>query len=283
MTARVTPSPIASLPRPAPALAAALLILACSKADPPKPAPPVAPAPADATVDQPTPPADAAADLPAPPAPDAATDAPADLAAPPAPDAAADLPAPPAPDATVDPAFADRAREIASTYVGWGRVDDELRWAPYLCRIPLPGVARMSGSNDTATHGRKLYSVFARHHAAYPAGPQTDQVVVKQAWTSEPTDAGYDPAHARDPGDAGDHFYPYALHDGMVFRAGAPAGLYLMWKLDPRTPGTDAGWVYATFTATGALTAAGRIQSCMDCHIHAKHDRLFGLPTPTPR
>ena len=36
------------------------------------------------------------------------------------------------------PAFAATAREIAAEYTAWGRVDDELRWAPFLCRIPLP-------------------------------------------------------------------------------------------------------------------------------------------------
>src|SRR4051794_19528456 len=33
-------------------------------------------------------------------------------------------------------AFAATAREIAAAYTAWGRVDDELRWAPFLCRIP---------------------------------------------------------------------------------------------------------------------------------------------------
>src|SRR4051794_531708 len=64
------------------------------------------------------------------------------------------------------PAFAETARQIAGTYMAWGRVDDELRWAPGLCRIPLPGVVCPSKSNDPTTHGQKLYSVFAKDRAA---------------------------------------------------------------------------------------------------------------------
>src|SRR3712207_6639323 len=81
--------------------------------------------------------------------------------------------------AALVPAYAERARAIAAAYVEWGRVDDELRWAPFLCRIPLPGVARASESNDPTTHGQKLYSVFVKNRDAYPSGPHTDQIVVK--------------------------------------------------------------------------------------------------------
>jgi hypothetical protein len=62
-----------------------------------------------------------------------------------------------------------------------------------------------------------------------------------------------------------------------VYKAAKPAGLFVMMKLDPKTPGTDAGWVYGTLSADGkAVTAAGKVESCMKCHQDAKHDRLFG-------
>jgi hypothetical protein len=180
------------------------------------------------------------------------------------------------------PAFAAAARGFAAEYLAWGRVDDELRWAPWLCRIPLPGVTRPSQSNDSSTHGQKLYSVFAKNHAAYPSGPQTDQVVVKQSWTAElvtTPDAAYAPASERYPTDAGDHFYGYAKGDGgVVYRAANLAGLYIMFKLPEATPDTDQGWVYATLTAAGEVTAAGRVASCMGCHEVATHERLFGVP-----
>ena len=135
-------------------------------------------------------------------------------------------------DASADRAltpFEEQALAIAAEYTAWGRVDDELRWAPFLCRQPYPGITRVSQSNDEATHGRKLYSVFAKNHDTYPNGPHDGQVVVKQSWIPElvpDADAGLRPIHyATDAGINADHFYPYAQGDGGVYRAGAPAGL----------------------------------------------------------
>jgi hypothetical protein len=52
-----------------------------------------------------------------------------------------------------------------------------------------------------------------------------------------------------------------------------------MFRLDPSTPDTDAGWVYATVTPDGQVTSAGRVASCMGCHeTSATHERLFGVP-----
>jgi hypothetical protein len=179
------------------------------------------------------------------------------------------------------PAFSERARTIAMEYQGWGRVDDEVRWAPWLCRLPSPGIARVSKSEDASTHGQKLYSVFVKNRSAYPAGPHLDQVVVKQSWTAERAQGvSFDPHMADRAGrDGVDHFYPYAEKDGVVYRAASPAGLYIMFKVAPATPDTDQGWVYATISPAGQLTASGRVASCMGCHEHAPHERLFGVPT----
>jgi hypothetical protein len=51
-----------------------------------------------------------------------------------------------------------------------------------------------------------------------------------------------------------------------------------MYRLPDTTPDTDEGWVYATITAAGEVTAAGRVASCMGCHEVATHERLFGVP-----
>jgi hypothetical protein len=191
--------------------------------------------------------------------------------------------------------------EIAANYRTWGRVDDEARWAPELCRMPMPPRAHLSDSTDEQTHGRKLYSLFARDRHAYArlAPGQTvkvGQVVVKQSWVPEEvTGKEADEARTRGPGtptparpeERTDGFYPYAVRDGKVFKAVKVSGLFVMMKLDPKTPGTDDGWVYATLTADGkTITAAGRIESCMNCHVQAKGDRLFGLyrePAPKPK
>ena len=193
-----------------------------------------------------------------------------------------------APDAPILPQFEAQTLTIANAYLSWGRVDDEWRWAPSLCRLPLPGVARASESNDPATHGQKLYSVFVKNRDAYPMGSNVDQVVVKQSWTAELVpgpDAAYQPNSYRPDGSVGtdsDHFYPYAHADGGVYRAAAPAGLFIMFKVDPSTPETDEGWVYASVSAAGKVTSAGRVASCMGCHEVAPYDRLFGVPkTPS--
>jgi len=176
-------------------------------------------------------------------------------------------------------AFEAETLAIADDYLAWGRVDDELRWAPFLCRQPLPGITRPSESTDQATHGGKLYSVFAKLHTAYPNGPHTGQAVVKQSWKTEPVTTSFDPGSYRPENDAGDRFYPYAKKDGVVYRATEPAGLFIMFKVDPATPNTDEGWVYATVSPAGQLTSSGRVAACMGCHeTSATHERLFGVP-----
>lgn len=214
------------------------------------------------------------------PGPDGA--APASDSAAPATDTAAPA-ADVAPAEAIDPALAQQARGFAAQYLSWGRVDDEYHWAPGLCRLPNPGVARVSASMDGTTHGQKLYSVFVKHFKQYPAGPHDDQVVVKQSWTIERvTDPNikYEPEKYRPTGDAGysDAFYPYALKDGVLYKADQPAGLYLMFKLAAGTPNTDGGWAYATIRPDGQVTAAGKVKSCIGCHQEAPHDRLFGVP-----
>jgi len=176
--------------------------------------------------------------------------------------------------------FEEQTLAIAADYLSWGRVDDELRWAPGLCRQPLPGVAHQSTSNDPTTHGQKLYSLFAKNWANYPDGPQDGQAVVKQSWKVEEVttpDASFNPVPTAN--DAGDHFYPYAKGpDGGIFHATDPAGLFIMFKLDPTTPETDEGWVYATVSPAGQVTAGGRVATCMGCHeASATHERLFGV------
>jgi hypothetical protein len=189
----------------------------------------------------------------------------------------------------VDRPFNDRLLEIAKTYKDYGRVDDEARWAPAFCRMPKPAVARFSDSTDDLTHGRKLYSLLAKNRNAYlTVGKENPsavgQVVVKESWVPEEVT---DPTAPRDvvmdrkekaPNLKDDHFLPYATKDGKTCRASKPAGLYIMYKLDPTTPDTDEGWVYGTVTPDGKkVTAAGKLESCMKCHQEAPYDRLFGL------
>ena len=190
--------------------------------------------------------------------------------------------------------FHDRLLEIAGTYRSYGQVDDSMHWAPIMCDSPHPPAElRYSDSKDQGTHGRKLYAVFARfssrgNYTVGDLGGRVGQVVVKESWVPEEVPE-VDRARAADRwSDAGKKgeggpgrpvCRPYARKDGQLYHAAKQADLFIMYKMDPETPGTDRGWVYGTVTADGkTVTSAGRVESCMKCHESAPHDRLFGLP-----
>jgi hypothetical protein len=193
--------------------------------------------------------------------------------------------------------FENRLVDIAQEYESYGRIDPVMRWAPTDCRAPGPPHPVFSESKDSGTHGQKLYSLFVKQRpkgfsssGEYTLGKQPNpigQVVVKEAWLAEEMT---DESQQLEPvirkirvrrGDAFeeyvDRFFPYARKDGQLYRAGQKASLFIMFKLDPKTPATDNGWVYGTVSADGKqVTSAGRLESCMNCHLQAAHDRLFG-------
>ena len=177
-------------------------------------------------------------------------------------------------DVANDAAFHSALLNIAKEYASYGRVDDEARWAPYLCRTPNPSVARISASKDSDTHGSKLYFLFVKQRDAYlKLGEQSVQVIVKEGWTPKEV-----PPDTKTVAQPGEHYVPFAKKDGKVFHADSKSALFIMYKLDPKTAGTDDGWVYGTVTSDGkTVTSAGRVSSCMGCHQEAKVDRLFGL------
>jgi hypothetical protein len=193
--------------------------------------------------------------------------------------------------------FEDKLLEIAASYESYGRIDAAARWAPTYCRARVVGPATptFSRSEDTDTHGQKLYSLFAKEHS--PLGSYTlkgqpspvGQVVVKESWVPEEVkDEGtpLKPLTRKVQVRSGDRlveqedsFLPYTRKDGHLYHAKEKGPLFVMFKTEPGTPSTDEGWVYGTVTADGkAVTSAGRVESCMKCHQDAPHDRLFGLP-----
>jgi hypothetical protein len=209
--------------------------------------------------------------------------------------------------------FHELLLEIAKSYQSVGPVDFDGRWSPVYCRAPQPYVdytpatARLSASKDSETHGRKLYFLFAKDRTSYlaleketaekatqikveesvgsrslPSKPlpeklkATVQFVVKESWTPEEISE-----KERVPAKPFDRTVPYATKDGKTYKAGKQGALFIMCKLDPKTPETDNGWVYGTVTADAKqVTSAGRVDSCVRCHKEAKHDRLFGLARP---
>jgi hypothetical protein len=212
---------------------------------------------------------------------------------------------PPPADAPVNAKqFHGRLLKIAEIYPVYGRVDDEARWAPTFCRAPFPPQARYSRSTDDETHGKKLYSLFARDRVAYlkTSAPVAGQVIVKESWVpveleGKPKVGRLPPPQPRkskpiepprDLAPIGTFpvvwgegvLHPFAEKAGKWYKADRRGDLFIMMKLDPKTAGTDDGWVYGTVTADGkTVTSAGRVASCMKCH-ETKSTRLFGLRQP---
>lgn len=214
----------------------------------------------------------------------------------PAPNAA---PASTAAGAPFDARWVDEVQAVVAAFEAWGRVDDEMRWAPWLCRMPMAARARVSESDDGDTHGQKLYTLYAMDPEAYGAPASgtgapsrlagLSQVIVKESFAPvplEPAESG----GARSGLGVGEHRLQPAEKDGHHFVAGERKGLYVMMKVEGAAQGTDAGWVYATVAPDMAtVTAVGVIESCAGCHAEAGDDRLFGLPglaaapSPSPR
>ncbi|HPF40708.1 MAG TPA: hypothetical protein P5081_00175 [Phycisphaerae bacterium] len=211
-----------------------------------------------------------------------------------------DAPAPEKqPDAnrvTIRPADSIESRRdailaAARDYRSFDFVSPELRWSPYDCAPPPPIGPRFSASDSEATHGRKLYYLYARNGEAYMSlptreGPQpTGQTLVKEAWI--PREVAADFVTERDPspslrpvGNPGDPRTPDPVAlDGKRWGPGEKGPLFVMHYLGTSAEESDDGWIYATLTPDGAeITAMGLIDSCMKCHQRAERGRLFGLP-----
>lgn len=175
------------------------------------------------------------------------------------------------PEAALDEgSFRDRLAAIAREYLAWGRVDDELRWAPWLCRQPRPSLPRLSAA-ASGGHTQKVYFLYARDRMAYVTRSASRlQVIVKESWTHRPVDL----AHATRV-----HAAPLVARtpEGATVEPDQPAGLFVMMRVDARDPRSDRGWIYGTVSPEGEVTSAGRIAACIGCHVDAGPGRLFGL------
>lgn len=202
-----------------------------------------------------------------------------------------------------DPHWHQTAKDIARVYGAFGRVDDQARWAPWLCAPPDPGQIRFSKATKGTPHARKLYTLFAKDPKAYGARetaqgglvrPPRDavgkaaleriaklpQVIVKESWvpekmTSKPSEHQF--SKNCNWGKSG--IRPTKKGDAW-YRGKEPGPLFLMFQPGKTAKKTDAGWIYATVESNGKVTGAGRMQSCMECH-RKRPDRLFGLPQQT--
>lgn len=184
---------------------------------------------------------------------------------------------------------------IGASYQEFGRLDDEGRWAPWLCRMPRPASGRISTPEEGPGHGRKLYTLYAKDAQAYAGFPASfqelpaslndfEQVIVKESFRPVPYEGEFDPeqpmAALRDWGPQ--RLQP-AERDGQLWAAGERTGLFVMYRPPAGTAGTDAGWFYGVLGADGErIEQAGRIESCMQCHEQAGPTRLFGWEGEAP-
>ncbi len=151
-------------------------------------------------------------------------------------------------------------------------VSEQLRSAPTDC-IAVPAGGRVvktmtSKSDDVETHGKKLYHLYVKNLADY------QKVNDSQRKTS-----GKRPVHVSP---VGQTLIKDSFHANSAENKGeVPMKRYayfVMTKLDPKTPGTDQGWIYATVDpAAEKVMAVDKLESCMSCHQTAIHDRLFGF------
>src|SRR5262249_40938813 len=157
-----------------------------------------------------------------------------------------------------------------------------------------PATVRFTQSKDEDTHGgRKLYSIFAKDRDSYselsltqkPMEVKGGQVIVKESWLPDEVKDGKIPPAVRQKRklpngqEVFELFQPYAGRDGKVYKATKMSGLFIMMKTDPKNPDTDKGWIYGTVSADlKQVTSIGKVESCMECHVKAPHERFFGLP-----
>ena len=173
-------------------------------------------------------------------------------------------------------AFHKRLLEIAKEYKNsYHCVNPRSNWAPTMCKMP-PKVAIHSRSKEKASHGQKLYFLFAAKHKEYrkhvkgKSVASMGQVLVKESWI--PKEIKGEPKNYKPP-----ESLSAAKKNGKIYVPHKKKALFVMFKVDEKTAGTDKGWVYGTVTADGkTVTSSGNVKSCMNCHTKIK-GRLFGL------
>lgn len=193
----------------------------------------------------------------------------------------------PGPPSTLEapaPALTDldaRLLEIAAEYAMYGVVDSKFSWVRTLCREWEPP-GRVSGSEDPATHGNKLYLLYARDWDAYVKGIEraqpAGQVIVKEAWESRESDkpdfsgVGFTDIDGNSKPESRPVKMEPAKKNGRWHMPTKKHALFIMLK-------AEDGWRYGTVSGDGKrVFQSGVISSCASCHRKVEPDSLFGLP-----
>lgn len=180
---------------------------------------------------------------------------------------------PTVPSGSIDPAFTAQIHSTATEYFDYPQVDDRPHFAPGPC-APTKGsadypVVRLSGAGTNSLHAEKLYYLYVKNYESYLKPVQgsapVGQIIVKQGYLAqEITSVNGLPSRV------------IAERNGHKYTIGEPLALFIMVKLDEKTPHTDHGWIYGITDFDGEVSAAGVIEACANCHAHAAHDRIFG-------
>ena len=171
--------------------------------------------------------------------------------------------------------------EIAAKYQSYSLVRPEIEMAALDCAPDVQGSrVALSQSDDTETHGRKLYYLFAANQQAYRQASEqkspVGQVLVKESWEAVETDDEDFWRTSKHAGGA--EVFSKVSYDGRTFAPGKKRELFVMLKLPAETPNTDRGWIYGVVSADGSkVVESGKLQNCMGCHKEAGADRLFGV------
>lgn len=195
-------------------------------------------------------------------------------------------------DVVADDTLKKKILDVASEYAQYQLIEASLHWSPLACSMPPPPGPLASESNDTETHGGKLYFMFAKEGDAYRRCAESDQpvgqAIVKQSWTSKPAQFEKNPdlyATQREfkfgpDNQATVQATPYLRKGDAWFEVHEPAGLFIMLKTGEHEE-ADEGWIYATTNAAGTeIRSIGKLNSCIECHADAPRDRMFGIDKP---
>jgi hypothetical protein len=182
---------------------------------------------------------------------------------------------PAVPRGPIDPAFTEQIHSTAIGYFDYPRVDDKPHWAPGPCAntklVEDAPHIRLSSAAPNSLHGEKLYYLYVKNHESYlkPADSSAPigQVIVKQAYLAY---------EIKKPDEVKPSNTAVVERSGRKYTTGEPLALFIMMKLDEKTPNTDHGWIYGITDFNGDVKSAGVIEACASCHAHAAHDRLFG-------
>jgi hypothetical protein len=201
------------------------------------------------------------------------------------------------------PAWEQTLLSIAQRYPQFRLASPEPAWAIASCRLVSPG--EMTGvpsrSDDQRTHGSKIYKLWVSDFDAYKRlsrveprdknAPLPDPAVIEKPIVSAPvgltlvkeTFESVEVPRTEEP-KPNPYRRDLVVDGDRAFRQGAPAELFIMTKLDPKTPDTDNGWVYAVVsTDCKSVLRSGRIESCMNCHEQTTRDRLYGPEDSWPK